>query len=305
MKKDKKTKITNKRLIPKMNKKGLWGLSDIANWWQAITGVMPKPVIFIIFLTIMLLLAQLLTFFFNMNGIFCTSSDIPVRVEGNFFTSLISNINLMSELPDPDSIGKEVQDVNTLQSGVMECSVCLGSGTIIYSNGSKTNFANKKCFYQYDGCVNCQPNQIVDIELTGRDLVNVCLKDAYPKTNEEKSFLSKAFCGAKYFGRCEPPAHYFYSANDNYYRCADNTCNGITAGDTWDNKLLERGAMPIYKTIESGKLEGKAYDEGIGISCKDLRPKLSFYRLDIFDFKIWIFILLLIMLIWIYKTFIG
>jgi hypothetical protein len=290
-----------------MNKKGLWGFNDIANWWQAITGVLPKPVIFIIFLTIIILLAQLLTFFFNMNGIFCTSTNIPVQTQGNMFTSLVTNINLMSEMPDPDTINKEVIEVEPDQTSTIECSFCVDEGTIVFEDGTTQEINKLTCFYSNyaGGCYDCMGSVVRFSRNFLPDASKVCMGDAYPKQDSEKTFIQRAFCGAEYFGRCEPPKHYFYSQTDNYYRCADATCDGVTAGEVWDEKLVSRGATPIYKTIESSKLEGKAYNEGIGISCRDLRPKLSFYRLDIFDFKVWILILLLIILVWVYKTFIG
>ena len=295
-----KTKMLMEKKIPHKivkNKKGVISITGIISGAGQLLGnlfeVMPKPVKFLFFLLIILILGGVIHFGLQVFGVYCDSGNNPVYLGANIF----SNIGLMDEIPNPEIIGLEAISTGSLQKGVEECSVCYDAGTIIYEDGSTEGFTKKRCFYNgRGGCVLCELAVIDPDRFQLTQATKWCIGDAIRKDREDMSIMQKWTCGAEWFGRCEPPEHYYYDYNADLYVCGDETCSGITAGQIWDEKLQSKGAKPIYP---EGQIAGKGYKKFIGITCYDLKPVVSLYGIPIFDYKIWVFLTLIGVIFWI------
>jgi hypothetical protein len=294
-----KTKrITKNRLMN--NKKGVFGgiMQSIGNFFQGLMHILPKPILFLIFIFIIILLAQLLTFIFNIFGVYCTSGDIPVTIGFN----PLKTAELIGEIPQAEDAGKEILSPNDLQSGVENCVVNTGNSqyTITYDNGTSTNSSVSRNFYNgRGGCVDCT---LATIDFQGLSTPEQwCINDAHIKPENERGTLAKWFCGAKYMGRCEPPLHYYWQSSTGKYLCEDQTCTGITAGNYWDNTLQQNGAKPLYADAY-GEAKDTRHTAFTSIQCKDIRPKLTVYGLDIFNLQYWMIGILIAIMIWALKT---
>jgi len=299
-KRSNKPAYSNKNSSVFLNKKGVFGgiMQSIGNFFQGIMHVLPKPVLFLIFLFIILLLAQLLTYIFNIIGIYCTSGDMPVSIGFN----PLKTAELIGEIPQAEDLGKEILDPNALQTGVEYCSwQPHGLYTIIYDNGTEVNSTVPRWLYNgRGGCVDCTLAKIDTYDLTTPE--KWCISDAHIKPENERGTLAKWFCGAKNFGRCEPPMHYYWQSSTGNYVCEDQTCTGITAGNYWDNTLQQNGAKPLY-------LDG--YGEGqntnpqafVSIQCKDVHPKLTIYGIEIFNLNYWLILMAITIMFWALKNF--
>ena len=284
------------------NKKGVFGgiMQSIGNFFQGIMHILPKPVLFLIFLFIILLLAQLLTYIFNIMGIYCTSGDIPVTIGFN----PLKTAELIGEIPQAEDLGKEILDANALQQSVEVCAIVgtrSGLYTITYDNGTQENSTVPRNFYNgRSGCVTCTLATIDFHDITTPE--KWCISDAHIKPENEKSTLAKWFCGARYFGRCEPPLHYYWQASSGKYVCEDQTCEGITAGDWWDNILEQNGARPLYPDAY-GEAQDISHTKFVSIQCKEVHPKLTIFGVDIFNLEYWLILMLIAIMFWALKNF--
>lgn len=289
------------------NKKGILGNvgASIGNLIGTIFHTLPKPLLFLIFLAIILLIGSLLTYIFNFTGIYCNSADVPVNVGFN----LLTTTELIGQVPDAKEINTNDVPLSKILgvsgSKGTTCSVYLTSGYYTLENGSTNNFTNR-WFYDGTYCTNCIVAKIYNS--TGKSLIQqdinledgMCLGDAYRLPDNEKGWWKKWNCNSDGSSNCEPPAHYRYDYRTNNYVCDDfNGCNLITVGQKWDDTLKNVGAKPLYGDLN--ETTNPSYEGMIGIKCVDMHPKLSIWHIDIFDYKIWVVLMLIAILIWAFK----
>jgi hypothetical protein len=305
-KKRKGASLMKKNYALLKNKKGLLGdiWSSIGNFFQGITHILPKPILFAIFLFIILLIGVLLTFIFNFVGIYCTSAEVPVSIGFN----PLATASLIGDIPDEATAGTNDIAMDKIlfvsSSKGTSCSVKLNGGTINLPNGNKTNITSPRWFYTGIKCSECL---IVKIDNpTGQSWLQanidpetgICYGNAYKII--QKSAWEKLNCNENAGGSyCQPPIGYYYDYQTNTYKCDDNTCKLQTIGQKWDNKLKDKGANPLYPEDLYGTSNTLRYDKMISIQCFDMRPRLALFgKLNIFDYKIWIFITIIAIMIW-------
>ena len=292
---------TRKKGSKFLNKKGVFGgvLQSVGNFFQGLMHIIPRPLIFLIFIFIIVLIAQLLTYIFNIFGIYCTSGDIPMTIGFN----PLKTAELIGDIPQASDLGKEEVDPNALQHGVENCVwQPTGTYTLTYDDGTEENSSTPRWFYNgRGGCVDCTLVTVYVWRGIGTP-EKWCINDAHTKPYNEKGTLAKWFCGAKYYGRCEPPLHYYWQATTGQYVCDDPTCTGITVGENWNNILEQNGATPLYADAY-GEAKDISHEAFVSVQCKDVRPKLTLYGLDVFNFQYWLIIMLIAIMFWALKTF--
>jgi len=303
----KKTKKNGSKFL---NKKGLAGsiMQSIGNFFQGIMHILPKPLLFLILLAIILLLAQLLSFIFNIFGIYCTSGDIPMTIGFNpLYTA-----ELIGEIPDASTIGLNDVPLNKIlfvnEKKGTSCSIYLTSGIMTFPNGSTTNFTNG-WFYDGTYCTECLVVKITNS--TGQSIIQqdinpedgMCFGNVWKLPDEEKGTWKRWNCGSDAGSQCEPPEHYYYNYQTNSYICdsLDMNCNQMTIGQKWDDTLKSKGATPLYGDTY-GEIRDVSHKKLLSIQCKDLRPKLTLYGIDIFNLTYWLYLLLLGIMFWALKT---
>jgi hypothetical protein len=290
-------------------------LGDIGSLMQNFFQTLPKPVKFIIFLAILLLIGVIIQYSLYIFGIYCDSANNPVKLSSGIF----ANIGLINEIPDDMSLlDKEVVEIEEtpatkiLGKSVSLCSQYYSDYRLRSSNGTETWFYNEGRYF-YDGtyCTDCEAVRILPIIYTNANRSSYtpqasekkyCLGDVQHKENYGGLFgwMKKSICLSSsdvIGGACNPPKNYFYSYQINTYLCANNNCTGITLGQIWDDKLKNSGGVSLYP---NGDNVTKSYTSAVNIKCEDLSPKIAVFGIPVFDYKLWFMILLIGVVLWVY-----
>lgn len=276
-----------KRLIK--NKKGLVSglLDNIGNLIQGIVQIMPKPILLLIFLFLIVSLSYVLSIIFNSFGIYCNSANEPVKLNTNILTS----ISLIGQIPDPADINKADIDIEN-DPAVQLCSRKIGTGYYLKEDNTQTNFTNR-WFYIGTYCTQCNKITLYD---NGVNQGEWCEGDASRTPEENRGILQKALCGTT---ACEPPKDYYYSQSQNKYVCSNtNTCTGATIAQKWDELLASKEAGMLYPNVPTGTRNPSA-EYAIGITCKELKPRLGIWGIDLFRFEYILIIIILGVLFWV------
>lgn len=296
----------------RMGKKGaILDFGGLAQTVTAIFDLIPKPIKFILFFVLIIFFMNIIQSMFGLFGLFCSSGDIPMTTGGNIF----KNIDLVQKMPDPTLInlnGVTIDDNFRTE----QCSIYLKSGDIVYPDNSVTHFSSGRWFYRGTACSRCDKIKVFNYTSEQSTILDnpspqdgLCEEDVY--YNYNLSWFSKIRCTRSFLGLsdyelCLPPKGYYFDSDTNIYLCDSfkNDCvNGSkknTIGQKWDDDLIEKGAVPLYPSgVDSSDTSDKSF---IGIKCVDVRPKLALFRqIEIFDYRLWIMILLLIFVFLLYK----
>ena len=285
-----KKKNTNIRLFS--NKKGSI-LDNIGGFISGVVSVVPPQVKFLLFLLIMVFFSYILTILFNGFGVFCNSAGEPVKLNANF----LSGISLMSEVPSASEVGS--QDI---EANVKQCREYIeaGEGNITIPVFNRTEaITTSKWYYTGSYCSDCV--QAI-IKREGKSDLEVCYSPATYKTKDEKTWWQNVVCNSESYvwGRCEPPEHYYFNEQTGLFSCEDGSCDRITVGQLWDEKLRSKGAELIYPESIG---RDKTSNGFIGLTCTDIDPRLAIFGIDLFTFNMWLFITLIVILIWAWMHF--
>jgi len=260
----------------------------------------PKPLLIIIFLVFLLFFASIFSFLLNTTGRFCDTAGNEYKT-GTF--NLITNIGLLSSMPSQEELdsGTLPASEGLFDSTILECGNYYYNWEYIDAAGVRQNLTERYYFATPERCTTC--NQIVKaIPQEGRAFgVDICLDlYVYPKEYEDMSWIAKRTCG-KFLGTCDIPEGYYYDGNNNIFACYSDLClneNGsvTTMGEAWNLQLKEKGA----KLIPPSEHGDKDYRNAIRIECDpgELDPKLRVFGINPFDYRLWLFIIILSALVW-------
>lgn len=303
----KKETDEGRRLKLFSNKKGQ--LADILGGFQRVISwfidVVPKPIKVLIFLLFILLLGSLFGFFLNSTGNWCDTAGNEYST-GVF--SLFTNVDLLVNQPSNDELNTEEidpNDENFFDSTIVKCSRYFDTFDdyyLRYENGTKVLLQDDQYFFHDTGrCTSC--SEKVKIWADGNSLLSedYCLDDIiYPKSYDELSWLGKVTCG-KFLGSCDIPEGYYYDRNLNLFICDDPLCqseNGSvsTIGERWNLLLREKGAKLKAPSVYGDK----DYRNALSIECDagDVSPKFRLFGIEVFSYKIWVFLFVLGALLW-------
>jgi len=296
-------KKKTKKLFP--NKKGLAIFDIIGNAIQTVTNILPKPILFLLFLFILVIGAWFLSLLFNVFGIYCNSANVPVQLH----TNIINSLSLIGDIPDVDELGKDTRDPEAGSApDSVSCALYVENGTFRNENGTK-NAVSDRFVYKNSECITCNvKGRITEDTRNGFSSFfldpfdpSVCLDQfIYPSTFESKTRFEKQACGSGgILARCQPPNGYYYDSRSNQYVCNDNQCEGKTVATEWDAKLVNAGATAYYTTTSSRNPSSENF---IGVTCQDLRPRLAIYGADVFNYKMWILLTVLLIIFWLWNN---
>jgi hypothetical protein len=299
-------KINKKGAIPILSSIGD-AFSGVFEAIKSILDIIPRPVKIILFFLIILLLGNLIIMTFRMIGFHCNSANLPMKV-----TNLLDNSKLIQLTPDYDNInlyGDELDDPGILFSDVFTtCSMKINN-PIIESNedGTETQLIGDYWFYDGNPCNKCPEDidyRIYRGDGEGNKLTEMnagesyCYGDVY-RTNISW-WVKTFFCSWGFMDSyvCRVPEHHYYDSETNIYVCDDETCANITIGDRWDIVLKEAGAKPLYP-LSINVSNDKTIERAIGISCVEMKPRLSVFGIDIFNYQYWVLGLVIAFMIWV------
>lgn len=284
----------------KMNKKGqvadfLGGIQRFFSW---LISSAPRPLQLMFFLIILLLFGVVIGWFVNLTGNFCDTN-------GNEYTTgvanVFTNLNLVFKMPSNDELSSTLYEPDEQVLGIIpKCTKHYSSPFYYDENDTKTYLPTGSGDY-YDGsfCTECESETIYS-NITF-DSGNYCLGDVFRVPREDLSLLKKTFCGGVWQTGCEPPEGFFYDQSINSYTCIDDLCletenETSTIGKRWNLLLKENGA----KIKPESPYGEKDYRNAVGLTCdvNDVQPKIKFYGINIFDYRMWVFLFILATLVW-------
>lgn len=275
------------------------GIQKIIDW---IINSAPRPLQLIIFLFLLVGLSFAMGFFINVTGNFCDTQGNLYQT-GTF--SIITNTELLIRMPSNQEINEiEEIDVENYQETLFECGVFLSGLYYVQENGSREPLEEDYYFKDSGRCTKCEDVR----KVFGKEGILVtqkyCADDIlYPKEYEELSILGKWTCG-KTLGACSIPEGYYYSRTTNSFICYEELCKITnetnTFGKLWNNQLKQTGA----KIITRDEINERDYRNVVRVDCDmaDIHPKLKFFSIELFNYKLWVIIGLLALVIWgVYK----
>lgn len=283
------------------NKKGIvfadviGAIQRTINWFFTTA---PKPLLLLFFLIFIILFASIFGFVLNTTGHFC---DTQGNLYKTGFLSIITNVELLTSMPSQ----KEIQEgvIRPSQTGFFDrtlpqCSPYL-TGWTYEQDGIIRNLTPAHYFHDTGRCTQCK-NITKTIPPEGGLFSEEYCSDniLLPKSHEDKSLWGKWFCGA-FLGSCTIPEGYRYNRINNTFECTSPLCAATTT-ELWNLKLKETGA----KIILQEEIARRDYRNAVSIECEPgrLDPEFKTFGIKIFDYKLWIILLLLTLLVWgVYK----
>jgi len=261
--------------LRKLNKKAQLsgGIQSILHMLSSFISTLPplgKIAMFLLFLSIFSFVFSLL---FGLLGYHC---DAQNNLYKTGFTSIITNLQLIAEKPAPEEVSSITFPSRTENNPLVTSRCVIEHNNTYYFNGAY--------------CTDCNYTKKV---IDGFEM-KLCVGDVYRIPDRNKSFLKKLLCqddGG--FGSCDIPVYYFFNSTIGRYQCLNTTyCGNITVGAYWTAKLKEKAQL-----VKQDATIKKSYSKAFTVTCKDLTPTFRFYGIPIFDYKLWLFMILLSALI--------
>ncbi len=240
---------TKKGLIPTTDI-----ISTIVNGIRSLISwflqVTPKPLLFLLFLMFILLLGSFIVpLMINGMGYHCDTSSVVWKISG---LQLFTNFDIMRHKPELDA---NYMGIPFICDG--------GSG----KDGKVMGL-----------CTNCSRETNATLNTYA-----FCLGDGY-RLPEYPYWSQKLECE---WLRCAPPEDYFYNYTEDKFQCAEAWCINATMDDYNQRIYSVDGATPVYRDT-SGNYSSLNL---IYFKCKENDPtniRLTFFGLDVFDYKTWI-----------------
>lgn len=262
------------------NKKGAVGdiITGITQTLGHFISTLPpigRVMLFLLFLSIFAFVFNIL---FSIFGYHCDTQQNLYHISWYRFGT---NMQLLYDKPNPETINS--QELNVEDTFLSISNDCL------FQNSSDQN-----PYYNGNRCTNCTTLTIYPglPWITGED---VCNGDAYPIEEDDKTWSQKLFCDGGMFdtGACQPPEGYYFNYNTSKYICYKPTfCGNITVGIRWDRNLMSVGEM-----VEPAP-QGKSYTQAFDLTCNEnITPEFRFFRIPIFDYRLWMVAIVLTALI--------
>lgn len=254
----------------------------------------PKPLKIFIFLIFLLFFGTVISFALNLFGVHCNDAKEPVKNEWYDISTNLNAIYKKSKIfDDPNLTLQQVQPITRLLDEW--CAVHMYNDSGEWIECPLNESAN--CIYAYyrEDCAICNTTYAGVIYTGGiswRHFGDVCFGDAYYK--EWSTFDNLFTCN----GACKIPEHYKLNHLTGFYDCIDlEYCgeNKTVVVETALNQLLkEQNAQRLYQT----NIKRNNLDNFILIKCnKNYSPRLTFFGIDIFDYKIWLFLIIIYVMI--------
>lgn len=248
----------------------------------------PRPAQILLFLFFMLLFGFIISFTLHLVGVHCNSDLDPVKVSAlDFSTNLriigytkddaISGSNVSICEAHPDKCGQET-DCFTYARQL--------NGQIYEECTNESNTTG--CLYLYESgyCFDCNYEEICFNPVFGFICTwyDYCLGDVYGNSDDFACLDVQD---------CSIPTGYIWNSTSGAYDCYNQTICGVNATKSLpivDDKLEQAGAELLY----SPSTDREDYTRLIGVTCsKNLNPELSFYGIPLFNYQIWLVIMII------------
>ncbi len=228
-------------------------IRSIISWFLAVT---PKPMLMLIFLFMLVGLGSFfIPLFLNGLGYHCDTNGVVWKIGG---TQFLVTFDLLRNKPEFDQ--GIYMKIPTM--------VCGGSGK--YPNPIMAI------------CTDCPKSNI-------NGTFEYCSGDGQRLNNTWWQFYNQLACE---WQQCGPPENYFYNFTEDKYQCDDTSCINESLA-AYNQKLYSTiGAFPVYTFEDEDKYN---YLKLVYLKCQTNNPtniRLTFFGIDVFDYKLWLLLLL-------------
>lgn len=260
----------------------------VLNWiWDSV----PRPVIYVFFISFIVLIgAVFMPIIFMLTGTFCIQgqefSGSPLKIWDNP-TNMFAVMHLGTNSTNGTTpvSGNIVSDVSEVLN--RDCSVKL-----LY-NGEWRYF-----YTDNNDCVACNTTDDSDPLFGNMSSYNtgfgtVCKDNAY---NKDIPWYNEIRC-ARWIQPCRPPENFYYDYSQNLYVCQDLTiCGHYTESQKASTELLSDGYTLVSRVNDT-------FPTGPRCAANSNRPEMRVFGIPIFDYKVWLGLTLLAIILWIIINF--
>jgi len=275
-------------------------LSDI---WNGITWTIdfffsktPRPLQILVFLLFLLFFGAMISTVLQITGFHCNNDKEMVKTDlfdvSTNFQMLRQSANDYFQEPTIT-----IDEVHTWSSNT--CFLLLDNSTGDYEPCVNESSATCLKYYESPQCFDCETVDVGWIKQEGEWVANnigdVCIGSAYPI---EWTFIQRWLtCG----GECRIPNHYKFNATEGYYDCVDLEYCGVNATKVPNSKIDEllqnADGTLLYPTATTPR----NYETLIFLKCNNnYNPRLTFFGIDLFDYKIWLLMIVIYVLVMVY-----
>jgi hypothetical protein len=298
------------------------GIPVVSEIWDGLRWVIdlfiskaPRPLQIIIFLLMLLLFSNVIIGMLHLIGVHCNESGEPVKTS---FFDIGTNVWIFYDTTIKAKFSGNSISYSSAHPYVKYSVGLFGGDNCVFALKQNVNgtyefcesINDTDCRYYYreepegqgiinEGCVRCNVTDIgwvYDPSQPVTHKVNVgtiCSDDAYLPTNSPSIFTNIFTCNHD----CKIPTHYKWSFMNGQYECIDLDYCGANATKEvsyeFNNRLKDAGATLIYKDSDT-----KSFDKAVYLKCnKDFNPRLTFFGIDVFDYKIWLLLLIIAVMV--------
>lgn len=253
----------------------------------------PKPIKILIFLLFLLFFGTVLSFAMNIFGVHCNDQKQPVTLEWYDITTNLQAIFQKSRILTDENL--TISDIHPVSRYVdQKCAYYLKNESGELINCPEDNTTGCLYYFKQPECFNCNTTNTGWIYFGGIDwdyIGPVCSGDAYYK---QLSFSEKYF---SCIVACDIPLHYKFNHITGSYDCIDLAYCGpnatLVSQTELDVLLTENEASLLYPTT----IDKRSVNNLITIKCNNnYNPRLTFFGIDIFDYRLWLFLIVIYVL---------
>jgi len=285
-------------------------ISDEIRWIiDFFTDKFPKPLKYLFFLLLLVGIVSLIPFLLHLMGFHCNSDlnvvqTSPLKIISNIKLAFMGEgeiINTSSYIPD--TLTSQSEFVGLISIPIASCRyvICQNGSYFYWENENECDGASLMNPYNtvqatWSRCSTCS-GDINETFIRGTfgasETTYLCFGDAQRINESDMSWYQKWVCDED---RCIPPSHYYYEYDTGTYDCLDlDICgeNYTTVLSTVDDTIDEAEGQLLYSENDD-KNSIKRIAE---IVCnEEMTPTLTFYSIPIFDYRIWVFLFIIIIL---------
>ena len=277
----------------------------------------PTPLKFFVFLLLLVVFGSFFSILLHFVGVHCDTSNTAYKTS---MFDAYSNYQIYTAKDDVFNYSNyypyEYDERGGVLSTLTSCLITVCNATSdgsYWDEGDVFHYPHEACgnsnsYYLFSrgggklfdwnfGCVECDDfytNLLIKSSVGSSHEPNLCYNDAYKIDRDDMNTIQKTFCGDI---ACVPPENFYWESDTGKFTCMDDSVCGDNASTenlyVLDMLLESAGAEPLYVT-SSNKND---YTRFVGISCdNDYNPNLTIASISVFDFKVWLMIMLIYIL---------
>lgn len=262
----------------------------------------PRPVQFIFFMLMIIVAALLVPFMLHIFGIHCNSGG---QVVSTSILAVGTNIQL-AFMDAQEQYNNTNINPSTISPVLETCyrSICLGDDGIYHwsmedaCDNKTIVFPYKSRTWQYWQCTVCAGDintTFIQGKLFASETLDLCFGNAFLINDSDKNWYQNTFCNEG--AQCVPPVNYFYNYSRGTYDCAVPAICGVNVTLSYypvDEELLNAHGELMYQNVAK-----EDYRSFVMFQCDgERKPQITIYGIPIFDYRIWVIITLIVILIY-------